>query len=146
MIRKEWGIAPAVFAVDRVTKILAEGIPPEGTQLIPGVLGLRYVRNTGMAFSLLSGRPWLLILLSLAVITGAALVLRHKKISRLAVIGLAGMLGGAAGNLADRIFTGSVPDMIEFLFVRFAVFNAADVGLTLGCALVMIDLLRRDQA
>ena len=62
-----WGIAAAVFAADRVTKILAPRIPAEGQVLIPGVLGLRYAENKGIAFSLLSGMPWVPGLMSLAI-------------------------------------------------------------------------------
>ncbi len=132
----------AVFLADRGTKLLWDRIPAGGMVLIPGVIGLYPVRNTGMAFSLFSGRPWLLGLLSLAVIAVAFFFLRGKDVSRLAGTGLMMMLGGAAGNLTDRLLAGSVPDMIEFLFVRFAVFNVADACLVIGCALVMMDLLR----
>ena len=143
MIRKAWPwlTAAAVFAADRVTKILAVNIPEDGTVLIPGVLGLRYAENRGIAFSLFSGRPWLLGLLSLAIITAAFLYLRGKKIHPLALAGLMMMLGGAAGNMADRFFLGYVPDMIEFLFVNFAIFNVGDACLCVGCALVIFRLL-----
>ena len=73
-----WLIAAAVFAADRVTKILAAGIPAEGIPLIPGVVRLRYAENTGAAFSMLSGHPWLLGILSLIIIAGAFLFL-HKN-------------------------------------------------------------------
>ena len=53
------------------------------------------------------------------------------------------MLGGALGNMLDRFLTGFVPDLIEFLFVRFAVFNLADACLVIGCGLVIIDLFRK---
>ena len=144
-MKKRWWIAVLVFILDRITKMLAESIPAEGMTLIPGVLGLRYARNTGMAFSLLSGRPWLLGLLSLAVILGAFLYLRGKTIPPLAMTGLMGMLGGAVGNMLDRFCTGYVPDMIEFLFVHFAIFNLADTALTIGCAMVLLCLLREKQ-
>lgn len=140
-MRKEIWIAPAVFAADRVCKILAERIPPGGKVLIPGILGLRYTRNTGMAFSLFSGHPWLLGLLSLLIVAGAFRFLWKKEIPPLPFIGLMLMLGGAAGNMADRLFGGSVPDMIELLFVRFAVFNPADMALTIGCAMMMLHLI-----
>ena len=71
-----WLIAAAVFAADRVTKILAAGIPAEGIPLIPGVVRLRYAENTGAAFSMLSGHPWLLGILSLIIIAGAFLFLQ----------------------------------------------------------------------
>ena len=136
-----WVIAAAVLAADRITKILAPGIPREGQVLIPGVLGLRYAENRGIAFSLLSGRPWLLGLLSLALIAGAFVFLRKKTLHPLSLAGLMMMLGGAAGNMFDRFVLGYVPDMVEVLFVDFAVFNVADACLCAGCALVIIRLL-----
>ena len=143
---KKYGwIALAVFLADRAGKLLAGRIPPGGCTVIPGVLGLRFARNTGVAFSLFSGRPWLPTLLSLGVIGGAFWFLRGKQLSRLASVGLMMMLGGAVGNLTDRLITGAVPDMIELLFVRFAIFNVADVCLVVGCALTMISLLRREK-
>ena len=141
-----WGqiaLAGAVVAVDRVTKILAPGLPADGVTLIPGVLGLRYAENKGMAFSMLAGKPFLLGILSLAVIVAAFLILRKKKLAPFPVTALMLMLGGAVGNMLDRFFTGFVPDMIEFLFVRFAIFNVADMALTIGCGLMILSLLFR---
>ena len=141
-MRKEAWTAAGVFLADRLTKALSVRIPPEGTALIPGVLGLRQARNTGMAFSLLSGHPLLLGILSLAILAGAFLALRGRKLSGLTRTALALMLGGALGNLADRLLTGYVPDMLEFLFVDFAVFNVADACLVTGCGLAVLDLFR----
>lgn len=141
-----WGqiaLAGAVVAADRVTKILAPGLPADGVTLIPGVLGLRYAENKGMAFSMLVGKPFLLGILSLAVIVAAFLILRKKKLAPFPVTALMLMLGGAVGNMLDRFFTGFVPDMIEFLFVRFAIFNVADMALTIGCGLMILSLLFR---
>ena len=140
-MRKEAWTAAGVFLADRLTKALSVRIPPEGTALIPGVLGLRQARNTGMAFSLLSGMPWVLGLLSLGIIAAAFLALRKKRLHPLATAGLMLMLGGAAGNMLDRFALGFVPDMIEFLFVEFAVFNVADTFLCIGCGLLIIALL-----
>ena len=137
-----WLLAAAVLAADRITKILAADLPPEGIPLIPGVIALRYTQNTGAAFSMLSGYPWLLGLVSLIVIVGAFLVLRGRKIRPLIMTGLMMMLGGAVGNMLDRFITGYVPDMIEPLFVQFAVFNVADMFLCIGCGLVALGLLR----
>lgn len=144
MKRYLW-IALAAFLADRGTKLLWDRIPAGGVTLIPGILGLRPARNTGMAFSLLSGHPWLLAILSLAVLLGAFLFLRGKQLRPLAWTGLMLMLGGAVGNLLDRLFLGWVPDMIEFLFVRFAIFNVADACLTVGCGLVILDLFRGEK-
>ncbi|MBR2664419.1 MAG: signal peptidase II [Clostridia bacterium] len=138
---KGW-IAAAVFLADRITKLFAERFLRSAVTLIPGVLGLRPARNTGMAFSLLSGHPLLLGILSLGILTGAFLALRKKKLDSVSQTGLMMMLGGAAGNLADRLLSGYVPDMIEFLFIRFAVFNVADTCLVTGCGLVIWNLFR----
>ena len=121
-IRAFWTAAAAVAAADRVQKIAAFRLPAEGVVLIPGVLRLRYTENRGIAFSLLSGQPRLLGLLSLAAIAGMLWVLRKKSIGAWPRFALA---------------------MIETLFMRFAVFNLADAALTVGCALMLISLLFR---
>ena len=113
-----WMIVLAILAVDRITKELAPGIPADGLALIPGVIGLRYAENTGIAFSLLSGVPRLTGILGLAVVTGGYVWLRKKKIAPFPLAGLALMAGGALGNMADRLVRGFVPDMIETLFVK----------------------------
>lgn len=136
-----WLTAAAVFIADRVTKMLAPGIRENGITLIPGVLGLRYAENKGIAFSMLSGKPWLLGILSLLIIAGAFLYLRKKRLHPLTLTGLMLMLGGAAGNMVDRFICGFVPDMIEVLFVQFAIFNVADACLCTGCGLVILALL-----
>ena len=136
-----WGIAAAVFIADRMTKILAPRIPEDGQALIPGVLGLRYAENRGIAFSLLSGMPWVLGLVSLLIITAVFFFLRGKKLRAMTLAGLMMMLGGAAGNMLDRFIHGFVPDMIEVLFMQFAVFNVADMFLCIGCGLVILQLL-----
>ncbi len=136
-----WAIAAGVFALDRIAKILAVNIPEEGTVLIPGVVGLRYTENRGIAFSLLSGQPWLLGILSLVIIVAAFLFLRKKPLHAWMLTGLMMMLGGAAGNMIDRFVPGYVTDMIEVLFVKFAIFNVGDMFLCVGCALVILRLL-----
>ena len=138
-----WAVAAAVFIADRITKMLAPGIPESGLVLIPGVVGLRYAENRGIAFSLLSGAPWVLGIVSLGIIAAAFFFLRGKEIRPVALAGLMMMLGGAAGNMADRFVHGFVPDMIEVLFTDFAIFNVADLFLCIGCGLVIIELLRK---
>lgn len=144
-MRKAGCLAVAAFLTDRVVKILSAGIPEQGTVLIPGILGLRQARNTGMAFSLFAGHPVLLGLMSAGIIFGAFLILRGKELRSLTLCGLMLMLGGAAGNLIDRLLSGYVPDMIEFLWTDFAVFNIADACLVIGCGLVILDLIKGEK-
>ena len=133
----------AVLLLDRLTKELSPLLPASGLPLIPGVLGLRYVENRGAAFSLFSGFPRLLGVLSLVILAAAFLWLRKKRLAPFPLLALALMAGGAAGNMLDRLIRGYVPDMIETLFISFPVFNIADSCLTVGCALMMFSLLFR---
>ena len=138
-----WIVVVIVLVIDRITKELAFGIPEGGITIIPGVIGLRYAENVGAAFSMLSGAPRLLGVLSLALIAGGYIWLRKKKFATVPLAGLALMAGGAAGNMFDRLIRGFVPDMIETLFMQFPVFNVADSCLTVGCVLVMISILTK---
>ena len=140
-----WIVVVIVLVIDRITKELAFGIPEGGITIIPGVIGLRYAENVGAAFSMLSGAPRLLGVLSLALIVGGFIWLRKKTFRTPALTGLALMAGGAAGNMFDRLIRGFVPDMIETRFMNFPVFNAADSCLVIGCMLLIISLLFRKQ-
>lgn len=141
-MKKTWWIAAAVLIADQASKLAAARLTGPVT-LIPGVIGLRYAENTGMAFSLFSGMPWALGVLSLAVILGGFFVLRRFPLGPLSRAAAMLMLGGAAGNMLDRFFTGYVTDMIEVLAFRFAIFNVADMALTVGCALMALSILTR---
>ena len=97
--------------------------------LIPGVLELTNIHNNGAAFSMLEHAPhWIFILFTLVFAAIAVFCLRrnvvHGKVGRWSVVLV---LAGAIGNCIDRILSGYVVDMFNFLFARFAVFNLADV-------------------
>ena len=126
----------AVLVLDRITKELSVFIPAGGMEIIPGILGLRYTENRGIAFSMLSGHTWLITAISLAAIAVMVIWLIRGDLTGLPRIGLLLMFGGAAGNLADRLIRGFVPDMIEVLFTNFAIFNVADACLTVGCVML----------
>ena len=140
LLRFSW-IAAVVLLADRLTKWAACRLTGIVT-LIPGILGLRYAENTGMAFSLFSGKPWILGVVSLAVIIAGAFLLRRYQLGRLSCTAAMLILGGAVGNMLDRFFTGYVIDMVEFLFIRFPIFNVADSALVIGCVLLAWSLLR----
>ncbi len=143
MRRYAW-LAALVLAADQLSKLAARRLTG-AVALIPGVLGLRYAENTGMAFSLLSGRPWLLGAVSLGVIALGMAVLGRYRLGRPAAVAAMLMLGGAAGNTLDRFLHGYVVDMLELLFMQFAIFNLADAALTVGCVLMAWSLLFRPQ-
>ena len=132
---------PLVIAADRLTKawsvasLRGRGSVPA----LPGLLNWRYAENTGAAFSALSGQTWLLSLLTLVLIAAVVgyLLLRRGQPVPLR-LGLWLVAAGGLSNLYDRLVYGYVVDFIEFAFVRFAVFNLADVGICQGTGLAVL--------
>ncbi len=124
-----------LVVLDQLVKFLVRANIPLGgaVPFLPRVMQLTYVRNTGAAFSLFAEHTWVLTLISLLVSVVLAVflwrgALRHP-FGRTA---LAVVLAGAVGNLIDRALLGYVTDMFETLFIRFAVFNVADICVVLG--------------
>ena len=133
-----------LVGADQLIKLWAvQVLEPVGAMpLIPHVVELRFVLNPGMAFSLLSGKQLFLI-----AATGAALLLVAywlffrscgRKLQQAALILV---LGGGIGNLIDRVLNGEVVDYINLLFMRFAVFNFADICVCVGVALWVLVIL-----
>ena len=128
-------IAAALVAVDQLVKYLVMTRIPFGEHIpfIPYILDLTYVKNTGAAFSMFSNHTWGLALISLAMSVILALALWknlfHHPFGKLS---LTLLLAGAVGNLIDRAFRGFVVDMFNVLFMRFAVFNVADICVVAG--------------
>ena len=128
----------ALVGIDQLIKLWASvTLQPMGVMpLIPNVVELRFVLNQGMAFSLLSGKQLFLILATSAALLLVAYVLffrsRGKYLQQAALILV---LGGGIGNLIDRVLNGQVVDYINLLFMRFAVFNFADICVCVGVAL-----------
>lgn len=137
----------ASVLIDRFTKIWAvntlQNLPNMHTTLIPGVLDLRYVENTGAAFSMMRGMRWLFIPITMVIIAVLAFyLLRNRKQEKIYTrVALACVIGGALGNLIDRILYGYVVDMFEPTFMNFAVFNVADIFVTCGTAALVIIIL-----
>ncbi len=139
-MRKYYWIAALTVIIDHLTKWLSMGLTDSVT-LIPGMLALTYAENTGMAFSLFSGRSWALGVVSALCILVGWLVLRRYRLGPLSRVAAMLMLGGAVGNMIDRFLRGYVVDMFEALFVKFAIFNVADSALTVGAVLMAASLL-----
>jgi len=138
-----FGTATAIYLLDRVTKLWAEerlaGQDP--FVVIPKVLQFRYVENAGGAFSLFGGQPWLFFAASLIVVA-VIIVLSTRLHSTVSAIGLGLVLGGALGNLTDRVVrgpgvSGKVIDWIEFPRV-WPVFNVADSAIVIGALTLVV--------
>jgi len=102
------------------------------TIIIRGVINLIYVENSGAAFSILPNQRWLLVgIACVAAIILVTILLRYNE-GFWGTLGLASVLGGTVGNLIDRVFNGYVVDMFRLRFMNFAIFNIADIFITLG--------------
>lgn len=133
-----WGML--VLILDRVSKLLAQSMLVGGSlEIIPGVLAFTYAQNTGMAFSLFSGYPRLLALLSVVLLLGVAFFMRRMLPgTRISDALLGALIGGGVGNLIDRLAYGYVIDFIELRFIRFAIFNVADMAVSISAMLLMV--------
>ena len=144
-----FAVAGAVWFLDRLTKLWVEqaleGRPP--ITLIPGVLDLRFTTNPGGAFSLGQRTPWIFvtasILVSVAIVVTA---FRHTNTATSVSLGL--ILGGALGNLTDRIvrgsgFSGHVVDFVDFHV--WPVFNVADSAIVVGAVLLALSSFSADR-
>ena len=143
-MKRCWWIAALVLAADRITKLLAEQMTGP-MEVLPGIFRLRLAHNTGMAFSFLSGNALLLAAVTALVLGAAFLLLRRFRLGSWSRVSGMLMLGGALGNLLDRVIYGQVTDMVEITLFRFAVFNLADVAVCLGCLGMILSLLLRPQ-
>lgn len=140
-------LALSVFLllVDIFSKRWAETVlaPVSSMPLIKGVVGLRYAENTGAAFSAFSGSTVFLSVFSLLVCIAVLIyMIRHPNAGWLCNLSLSMVLAGGVGNLIDRMTRGYVVDMFEVQFIEFAIFNVADICITVGAALLFIALLR----
>jgi signal peptidase II len=140
------GLALAVFVLDQGTKALVEGSmrPGESIPVIPGLFSITHIRNEGGAFGILGGSPLLLLIGSVVAVGVVLWMLLAGEPSRLATLGCGLILGGAAGNLLDRLTAGGVTDYVHFSF--WYVFNAADAAITVGVAALLLTALRPEKA
>lgn len=150
------GIAAAIFTLDRATKIAIERTFSvyDSMTVIPGFFDLVHTKNRGAAFGMFAEgdsalRTFLLIGVSVAVLCFISVVLMRPgragfPASRLTALGLSLVMGGALGNIYDRIAYGMVTDFLEFYYGswRFAAFNIADSAITSGAGLLLLDMWR----
>lgn len=134
-----------LVVLDQTVKIWVVNTIPlyDHVEFIPRFMSLTYVQNTGAAFSMLSQHTSALTLVSGILSIGIALALHKNLFSRpLGKLSLSLVLAGAVGNLIDRGLRGFVVDMFHLLFMKFAVFNVADVCVVLGGILAAYYYLR----
>ncbi len=141
-------IIVSVLVIDQATKLLVvrhlylhETIP-----VIPGFFNLTHARNTGAAFSLLSGLPQGIRLMFFGAVTTAALIVIGYMIRKtdrmLQTVSLSLIAAGAAGNLIDRLRLGEVVDFIQWYYRSFVwpSFNIADSAISIGVGVLVVDM------
>ena len=135
-----WIVIAAVIMLDQLSKyMVANGTIPEMV-IIRNFFHITYVKNTGMAWSLLSGQTGLLALISAAAIGYMLYYLLKNRPDKITSFALALRIGGAAGNLIDRLFLSYVRDFLNFYIFGydFPVFNIADAALCIGVFLLLV--------
>ncbi|MFF0817062.1 signal peptidase II [Rhodococcus sp. NPDC003318] len=136
-------VAAVVLGLDLATKIAAVHYiePGNPIRIIGDVVTLKLIRNPGAAFSMATGMTWLLTLVAIAVVVGVIKIGRTLR-SPWWALGLGLVLGGALGNLIDRIFRAPGPlqgHVVDFVSVGWwPVFNVADSGVVCGAILLVL--------
>ena len=135
-------VTAAVVAADQLTKWWATVHLARGPVHLFGSLDLELAHNTGASFSLLEGQAAFLVpLVVLLAAVLAVMVWRASSVARAAIFGL--ILGGALGNLSDRLFRGDHGAVVDFVALHFwPTFNVADASIVVGCSLLLVSLLR----
>ena len=137
--------ALGIVGLDQLVKYLVVANIPlfNSVPLVPGIMKLTYVQNTGAAFSMLQGMQWLFVVIFLALT--ALLIFEYFKkpmpFTKFERWCIAAVYGGGLGNMIDRVFLGYVVDMFHTEFINFPVFNVADIFITCGCILLMIHVV-----
>lgn len=142
-----WIVAIVVFGLDRLSKaaVLSQFVPGESRLVVPHLLWWTYVQNNHGAFGLFGSSPLLLILLALIVLGVFAFAFKDQvRRSALVRVAFGMILGGAVGNIVDRLQHQWVVDFIDFKTIWPNVFNVADSAITIGVLLLVLSSLRRE--
>jgi signal peptidase II len=149
--RFELWLPGLIVLCDQVSKAIIRRTLPlhESVAVIPGVVDFTHIRNTGAAFGFLNGVDFPFKTVVIAIVATAALVgvawyaagLAHHQM--LARAGLALIIGGATGNLIDRVVAGSVVDFVDVYWrsYHFWAFNVADSAISVGVAIMILDMI-----
>ncbi|MBA3913694.1 MAG: signal peptidase II [Acidobacteriales bacterium] len=144
-------IALSVVLLDRATKALIERDIPlhDSIQIIPDFFRLTHVENRGAAFGLFADSPseWkvamLVVFSVVALVIVTALLWRNSRVFTATGLGLSLILGGALGNLWDRVVSGRVVDFLLFYIGQYQwpAFNVADSAIVVGAGLLVFEIL-----
>ena len=141
-------IIAASILLDQLTKwiVIHSMDLYESIILIPQVFSFTYIHNYGAAWGMFSEHRWIFILVTaIALIIMPIILYRYRKVHALFSLSLSLFIGGALGNLIDRVFVGYVVDFLEFTFIDFPVFNVADICVVFGAGFMIVYALFFDK-
>lgn len=134
-----YGLGALIYVLDQWVKYVVRSHMYVGQVIpvVPHVLVLDYIRNPGAAWGMLGGSRWLLVFIAVIVVGVVVYIRTRYKLSPVVQIGLGLLLGGAIGNLTDRIVFGNVIDYIYFIVIHYPVFNLADSAIVVGVLIIL---------
>lgn len=142
-------IAILIFTIDLISKtmILKKGNVLLNKEVIPNFFYIKYSTNTGGAFSILSNYTTILIILGIFALVIIDQACIKDKMNKLEITYTSFLIGGIFGNLVDRVFRGHVIDFLSFIIFgyNFPIFNVADIFITVGAILFIIDIIRGEK-
>lgn len=134
-----------LIGIDQLTKYLAFKNLDEGItyKAIPHLFKFTLVRNDGAAFSMLEGKQWFFYIITILALGGFGFLMKDVDIINMPIftVSLCLIISGTIGNFIDRVIYSSVRDFLTFDFMNFAIFNFADMCLTIGMILLVIDFI-----
>ncbi|GAX90977.1 signal peptidase II [Effusibacillus lacus] len=138
-----------VVAADQITKYLVKTYMEQGESfpVFGEYLRITSHRNPGAAWGILAGQRWFFVVISVAVAIGVIYYSRRVR-SRLVRAALPLLLGGAVGNMIDRVLYGEVVDFFDVRIINYPIFNIADMAIVISVGLIFLDALldyRREQ-
>ena len=146
-MKKIFYLSSIFLIIDIIIKLIIKNtlITYQSIKIINNFFYITYVKNTGAAWSILSGKQLFLILFSLIVIISLMIYLiKKKEYSKLEIIGYSLLISGSVGNLIDRVVYGYVIDYLDFYIFNynFPIFNIADTCIVIGIMVLFIDTWR----
>lgn len=134
----------ALVGIDQAIKVWISANISEtsSTTIIPGVLSITNLHNSGAAWSILEGQQWLFSIITLVAVIAIVYFMIKLKGRKLYLTSTTILLAGILGNFINRFLQGYVVDMFQVDFINFPVFNFADICITFGIILLFFAILR----
>lgn len=142
-MKKYFMIAGSVLLLDQLVKFVVQHKMQEGLSIpvLPGIFHITYILNPGAAFGLFEEQQWLFILVAVLLVAGVAVLFRQllqqPPVMR---FGAALLVGGALGNLIDRMRLGKVVDFLDFRI--WPIFNVADIAICVGVGFILLAMFK----